>query len=81
VQDTEARTRRNKRQRLFARYAKRNGNFVLVSDFRKNRVKVRKLRQEIGRRVPLAYSSSKTPISVVASLSKNCKKKRTMPGN
>jgi CheY-like chemotaxis protein len=63
-----------------SRQAERQRHAGTVSDFRKNRVKVRKLRQEIGRRVPLAYSSSKTPISVVASLSKTCKK-RTMPGN
>jgi CheY-like chemotaxis protein len=63
-----------------SRQAERQRHAGTVSDFRKNRVKVRKLRQEIGRRVPLAYSSSKTPTSVVASLSKTCKK-RTMPGN
>jgi hypothetical protein len=39
--------------------------------FRKNRLKERKLRQEIGRRILLGCSSSRTRINLIASLSKN----------
>jgi hypothetical protein len=40
-------------------------------DFRKNRLKERKLRQELRRRVLLVCSSSRTHINLIASLSKD----------
>jgi hypothetical protein len=40
-------------------------------DSRKNRLKERKLRQELGRRVLLVCSSSRMRINLIASLPKN----------
>jgi hypothetical protein len=42
-----------------------------ISNFRKNRLKVRKLQQEIGPRVRLGCSSSRTKIKLVAEMDLN----------
>jgi hypothetical protein len=63
---------------LLSLQADRQHHAATVSDFRKNLLKEGKLLQELGRRLMLVCSSSRTQINVIALLSKP-EQKGSMP--